>query len=1541
MSNGVEIGEVKINVRPDTSKFAKETKAGVDAAMKKVQSWLDRHPLKVKVDLDDERVVQQAKALNERVKKETEKVHEIRVDMKDLGSVERGIDAIKARLEELKRGNGISIDLNLNEAALNAELARLEHQRRTITFRAKLKGDSLEALKRLTGFRLGFSFFKEFTDFLSNIDKKVPIIGSLALAIGGLSGSIIAATGDLLSLSRALAQIGPGALALPGILGGIGVGLIATTAVFKDFNKQFSQFAIGAGRKTKAGAAWQQLQNQMSDKFWKRVKKPMGDLIRTVFPQVQKGLLHTSDALATFFSNLSTSFTKELKGGAIMRMFASLNKSIVNFSGHTDAIASLVRIFAELGTRQLPKLANWFGKVLDNFNAFMSAAEKTGRLDDWIATATHQLGALGRVIANTGKIFYGLATAADAADGKTGNALDSLANGLGRIARAINSDSIQKRLTGVFTAAHKMMGNISKGAGPAFSRYMATMSRSLKTLLPEVGKALGDVFGALFDYLGNPRIQSGMHDLVKGVADGVHSLRGVMDTLAAKGGEVLTVLGDLARNFGKLFAAKIEALMPLMTAFLTVLDGLVKLIGLIPTGMLEFIATLVALQKASALANIFMGPGGFGGGLANVRLNAGLTKIALGEAAVAFRTQGFAAAQASIANNLGAASMQKIAGAAKLAAGAAGMMLLTKSFSATSDKAAGMEGAVGGALAGFAIGGPWGALIGGFAGGLHGLSKGFDNAAFEAQKLAYAATMDNWQQRAHDANMAYKDSLDQITGAATAATRASVLQQLQADGSLRDIHKAGISNATMVDALLSQGKAQKLLNKWVERYNYLQTHIKRASDPRAKEMQGLDNAIVTLKRLTGVQERQRAAVQKAAIDQGKLNRVLGITKDQLKAIPKNITHGFEMTGLPQTKKDLEAFVQKYGKKSLGTAALVAKVNNLDVSKKQLQAWIDQAKRVPKTVRIAVGMKNLPKTMDDLKTLMKQAHLTPKQLRIIASAPGSKITQRQIQGILTVMRGLNKAKPDLKPFISSLTKQVQQGNGKAKTSVSQVAKAMGIPLQNMKPDMRKFLTGVVNKINSLKVPAGSSSKQVSNNIAAGLESALNDGHLLDARMSTIIHNAIAAANRAGNIHSPSRETMKTGRYLGEGLDVGLRRMQPRLAKTATQTIDQMLAQMAPAKVDAAIASFFGTGSAGKGKGVKAYLSSLTGMFKHGLSQSEATAFGKRLNGIADILPKVKKGMSRAEVTRIKHLRNEVLHAIAPEKNKLSKLYGQWQGVASQIKSTIQGIYQGATDAATQMRAAFNALSDPTAMDGADKFNSFDLIEQNMQNAIDTATRFATAIKYLRAHGLNGTMLQQLIAAGPEAGLASAEALSHATDQQLKQLNGQQAQLDALGQKAGQIAHDNYVDVGMQMSAGLLKGLKAHKHDLEVQMSNLADTMVDEIRRKLGIHSPSRVFRQIGNYTGAGFVEGVKDSHKAAEKAVGDLVNIRGGRPVSGGLNRQIDAAAAANYAAAKTTTSEPSIHIDNISIPIEDLKQIKTLEEFMNMLRLRARQGVAA
>lgn len=150
-------------------------------------------------------------------------------------------------------------------------------------------------------------------------------------------------------------------------------------------------------------------------------------------------------------------------------------------------------------------------------------------------------------------------------------------------------------------------------------------------------------------------------------------------------------------------------------------------------------------------------------------------------------------------------------GLSRALAGGAGVVALSMAVGESNDKLRAFEGAIGGALLGFSVAGPPGALIGGIAGGFAGLAADTDDAA---------VAMDGYERQVRQANRAMKDAIDTIdtlNGRFTEQTRVDVgrniLEQEQF-GSLRNLLGRGASLNDLVSLSLMPEKGIRRTEEW-------------------------------------------------------------------------------------------------------------------------------------------------------------------------------------------------------------------------------------------------------------------------------------------------------------------------------------------------------------------------------------------------------------------------------------------------------------------------------------------------------------------------------------------------------------------------------------------------------------------------------------------------------------------------------------------------------------------------------------------------------
>ena len=73
----------------------------------------------------------------------------------------------------------------------------------------------------------------------------------------------------------------------------------------------------------------------------------------------------------------------------------------------------------------------------------------------------------------------------------------------------------------------------------------------------------------------------------------------------------------------------------------------------------------------------------------------------------------------------------------------------------------------------------------------------------------------------------------------------------------------------------------------------------------------------------------------------------------------------------------------------------------------------------------------------------------------------------------------------------------------------------------------------------------------------------------------------------------------------------------------------------------------------------------------------------------------------------------------------------------------------------------------------------------------------------------------------------------------------------------LSEAGWTETGQQIPAGLAQGVAMSKSTFLDELTNMALAGVEAVKSTLEINSPSRVFRELGNFTGLGFVNGLAD------------------------------------------------------------------------------------
>lgn len=351
-----------------------------------------------------------------------------------------------------------------------------------------------------------------------------------------------------------------------------------------------------------------------------------------------------------------------------------------------------------------------------------------------------------------------------------------------------------------------------------------------------------------------------------------------MKTGKGAGGDVVEILKDLAQ------VAKVAA------QFVGSIPGPVKKLGV------EALIAYLALKKFSGAF------GGLGGRIAP---------------SIASMKQ-FRAELSYTETRSGAVSraFSGLSGVATQAAGAGGMALLFDSARKTSKGMSELEAAAGGALTGAALGafaGPEGAAIGAGVGALAGVTTSLWRNTKKAGDTAKAA-QPKWQD--------YASTLNDVTGATTAETKALIFQRLQKDGLLTATRRLGITDRTAIAAVQGNVKARGLL---IER-------LRNSGSVTDAQRKSLLNEIGALDKARKSIREQTAATK----DYG----------NTLNGLPKRLVTEIKQNGIQPTKAAVIDLNNRYNltPKQVSTLLVAA---NVRPTKANIQSVIDKAKEFGK------------------------------------------------------------------------------------------------------------------------------------------------------------------------------------------------------------------------------------------------------------------------------------------------------------------------------------------------------------------------------------------------------------------------------------------------------------------------------------------------------------------------------------------------------------------------------------------------------------------
>lgn len=364
-------------------------------------------------------------------------------------------------------------------------------------------------------------------------------------------------------------------------------------------------------------------------------------------------------------------------------------------------------------------------------------------------------------------------------------------------------------------------------------------------------------------------------------------------------------------------------------------------------------------------------------------------------------------------------------------------------------------------------------------------------------------------------------------------------------------------------------------------------------------------------------------------------------------------------------------------------------------------------------------------------------------------------------------------------------------------------------------------------------------------------------------------------KALGIHSPSRVFRQFGEFIIQGLVVGVKKTGPQATAAITSVAKKVTTEATKhfTKADQLRKAAAGLMKrATEVSGVKAPTLGKDAKANARKMDAYYSAIAKRNKRVADLLAQGRQKIAEANrETAMGKALDATARMISSSNKQIAQLATQRTNLAARLKTAQKSLAD-----ATKTR-------DKAASDAAEKFrDTFDLgdlagrsaqgIVAAAKKSVASVQGFKGQLDQLRSLGLDSALMAQIGDLGVGKGGAIAKSLIAGGKGLVSQLNGQWKQLGATSQSAGMSLANGMYGAGIAAQQGLVNGLAGNLRAVDAAVKKVTDRMTSQVRKNLGIHSPSRVFRQIGAFTGQGFVLGVGDMESDAKAAMDRLTAV---------------------------------------------------------------------
>lgn len=380
----------------------------------------------------------------------------------------------------------------------------------------------------------------------------------------------------------------------------------------------------------------------------------------------------------------------------------------------------------------------------------------------------------------------------------------------------------------------------------------------------------------------------------------------------------------------------------------------------------------------------------------------------------------------------------------------------------------------------------------------------------------------------------------------------------------------------------------------------------------------------------------------------------------------------------------------------------------------------------------------------------------------------------------------------------------------------------------------FVNGLATAIRGNSAAMGAAGANLATAIVQGMARGLGAGvGVIASKAREVASSALNAAKSVLGINSPSKEFEKIGKFVNEGFVKGLDGNKSSVNNAFKTLREQLSAAMKSAAKDVEQA--------------EAKLKRLTEARKKDKSAiREATA---------------ELAQARKEQRATAAAFTELTKRQERQRVNLGKLADQYDKLAVKLKVAQDKLADATKTRDDFRKSVTDQFADLPEIQAESTQKSYS--ESLRQQIIDTQL-FATELQKLRKLGLNDALYKELLSRGPST-LPFIQDILGSGKAGVDELNKLGKDLNSAAYSLGKVASTQLYQAAVDSAAGLVKGLQNQMANIEKVMDRIAALLVNSVKKKLGIKSPSRVFQQLGEYTLQGLAKGLDNTATVVEKS----------------------------------------------------------------------------